>query len=774
MVVEGIVVASSSDGLLSSSPPPPPVVEEVDDAGNKLYAKDVIFVGKGNPQPSRYIIIPKETEKDVKSFADRFLLRGLDGAENQVLEDDTTNFFPSKPSVLISVTGGAQDFYMHSSKLEQVFNRGMLRAAQNIQAWIIDGGLDAGVMQYVGRAVKEVAISDVPCIGIASHKMVVLHEMLTESYHSEKDRAAEYVANQPNTPTKCALNPNHTHFILVDSPVTNWGQEILFRSELEKYLRDKFDIPVVVIVVNGGPGTLETVGEAARNNFAIVVVQGSGRACDAIAALVRRAKLNESRAEKDRVEVSCEGLTHALKDETVDIAPWNRLLAEARGDQKKIATWTGFMNRILENYRAVTLYSADDEASADMDVFILRSILSCPGDQKLSLAEKLRLGVVWDRPDIINEIIDTENDALSSSDHRRGLNEALELSLLLDRPEIFTILASKGAQKDAVNLKKLYYYKQTKPYLRKIPAYALGKNAVPKPADRKGNEEGASLPDSSQNISSASSEFSNDSRRARNAIKNVFRTAGSSFHGYQAVLDHKFDSVENLQGLLPDLTMSKSGTFRRRKKLARYDEDVSVSYTDFLLWAILVNRFELSKAIWKMTVLPVHSALLACQLYRFLAVYSSDKDTYLENSNWFEEEAIKVIDQLQEYEDVKSVLKWKWKEMDNKTALEIAGEAECKKFVGHQHVQAILDEMFYSDKYGKIEATTSSFRIWATIVFPIPLLFGLYKNNPEYNSRPWLFYHLPIVKFWTNTIFYCGFFDAAGVRVVQPKLLGCR
>jgi hypothetical protein len=44
----------------------------------------------------------------------------------------------------------------------------------------VDGGLDAGVMQYVGKAIKEMAVEDVPCIGIASHKMVVMNELLTE------------------------------------------------------------------------------------------------------------------------------------------------------------------------------------------------------------------------------------------------------------------------------------------------------------------------------------------------------------------------------------------------------------------------------------------------------------------------------------------------------------------------------------------------------------------------------------------------------------------
>jgi hypothetical protein len=376
------------------------------------------------------------------------------------------------------------------------------------------------------------------------------------------------------------------------------------------------------------------------------------------------------------------------------------------------------------------------------------------------MAEKLRLGVVWNRPDIIDEIIDNEKEALTSTDHRRGLNEALELSLLLDRPEIFTILANKGAQKEAVNLKKLYYFKSTKQFFRKIPAYALGKNTgvkLTELADNRGNnEEAQPLPGSSQSVSAPSAEFSKDTPKARNAIKNVFKTAGSTFSGYQAVLDDKFDSVDRLHGLLPDITISKSGTIRKKKKKT-YDEDISVSFTDFLIWSIIVNRFEMSKSIWRETTLPVHSALLACQLYRFLADFSSDKETYLDNSNWFEEEAIKVMDELEEYEDVKNVLKWKWKEMANQSALEIAGEAECKKFVGHQHVQYLLDEMFYSDKYGKIEATTTSFRIWATILLPIPLVFGLYKNTPAYEKSPWLFYHLPIVKFWTNTMFYCGF-----------------
>lgn len=741
-----IVLASSSNSMMLGSSSG---IHEERGADMHLFAKDIIFVGKGNPQPSKYVIIPKETERDVKTFADNFLLKGLENSNaGQEQEEDQGGFFPSKPGVLISVTGGAQDFYMHSSKLEQVFNRGLLRAAQNISAWIVDGGLDAGVMQYVGKSIKEMAVDDVPCIGIASHKMVILNELLTEQVANGKEGVAEYVANQPNSPMKCALNPNHTHFIMVDTPAANWGQEILFRAELEKYIRDKFAIPVVLIVVNGGPGTLETVAEGAKNNFAIVVVQGSGRACDAIAAMVRRAKLNDGLAGKDKVENKSAALM-AMRDESVDVSPWVRLLAEARGDQKKIDTWTTFMDRILLNYKAITLFNADDEASADMDIFILRAILSSPG-RKLSLQEKLRLGVVWNRPDIISEIIDTEKDALSSTDQRRGLNEALEQSLLLDRPEIFSILCEKGAQKESVDLKKLYLYKPIKSFFRRVPAYAIGKKAHHKPTTASTDADGRTT--------SSISEFSADTIRTRNGLKHIFRVAGPAFNGYQHGLDDKFNI--NLEGLLPEITVTKTGTIRKKKKKAG-DEEGRVSFTDFLLWAIVVNRMELAKAIWRNTTRPIHSALVACQLFRYLAEFSSDKSTYIENSDWFEQEAISVMDIL-EYEDMKDVLTWKWAMMGDKTALDIAQDAFCKQFVGHTHVQNLLDEMFYSDEYGKIEASTTTFRIWATIVLPFPLIWGLYKNTPEHQSKHLMFYHLPIVKFWTNTLFYLAFLFLQG------------
>jgi len=732
---------------------------------SSYHSTDLIFVGKGNPQPAKYIIIPKSQEepRNLTDFAEHFLLRGLDKAV--VSEEDVNegNFLPSKPNVLISVTGGAQDFYMHSSKLEQVFNRGLLKAAQTISAWIIDGGLDAGVMQYVGKAVKEMAVDDVPCIGIASHKKVILHNLLKEdSMHP--GMTAEYVANQPNNPLQCALNPNHTHFILVDSPEDKWGEEIKFRSELESCIREKFHIPVVLIVVNGGPGTLETVAQGAEKKFAVVVVQGSGRASDAIAAVIKKAR--HTRPPPQGQHLTWEYLAQH-RDESVDLLPWDRLLADARRDEDR-ARLVSFMNRILANIDTITLFSADDEADADMDIFILRAILKSQiADRKMTLNEKLKLGVLWDRVDIVREILDTDYEVgdgkNTGGDQRRGLNEALMQALLLDRAEIFTVLADKGAQKESVDLNLLYFHKPLIEKFRRIPAYSAEYARYKSTLEPKTGSMNSSHGEAEKEEETL--EFAKAAHVGRNVLKELFRDCGNAFNGYQQNMDRRFDAQSEM---LADTAERDYGEIKQRAKHAKrrrgtvtersvtYSDDSKVSFTDFLIWAILLNRLELAKAVWRKTTLPVHTALVSVQLYKYLADQTQDDDDCEEGAKWFEAEAIKLLDRL-EFTDVRDVLTWEWALMGYKTALDIAGDAECKEFVAHGHVQALLDEMFYSDKYGSIEPTTPFYQMWATILIPFPLIYWLHSPKEGDHYNPFMFYHIPIVKFWTNSLFYCAF-----------------
>jgi len=225
------------------------------------------FVGHTSTKPARFVVVHKD-KTDVAMFADNYL------PDHMELKD--------KPKVLLSVTGGAQDFKMLSSKLEQVFTRGIIRAAQSTDAWIVTGALDAGVMKFVGDAMRSQGVDDVPCIGIATYKKVTHYETLKSG-----PEVSNYSKQRPNSDQSGALNPDHTHFILVDSDADSWGQEIGFRTALEDHLIRNWGIPIVLIVVNGGPGTLDTIVQGVQKGFPIVIVEGSGRCADALAAKIK-------------------------------------------------------------------------------------------------------------------------------------------------------------------------------------------------------------------------------------------------------------------------------------------------------------------------------------------------------------------------------------------------------------------------------------------------------------------------------------------------------
>jgi hypothetical protein len=72
------------------------------------------------------------------------------------------------------------------------------------------------------------------------------------------------------------LDANHTHFILVDdSSIGKYGAEIEIRADLEKTLRNCKElekIPTILIVVQGGTKTLETIMKSVENDVPVLVL----------------------------------------------------------------------------------------------------------------------------------------------------------------------------------------------------------------------------------------------------------------------------------------------------------------------------------------------------------------------------------------------------------------------------------------------------------------------------------------------------------------------
>ena len=63
-------------------------------------------------------------------------------------------------------------------------------------------------------------------------------------------------AGTVNTKKQAALDPNHSHFVLIDNEAsTSWRSEIEMRAKIETRLREKLGVPIVLVVVQVGDNT---------------------------------------------------------------------------------------------------------------------------------------------------------------------------------------------------------------------------------------------------------------------------------------------------------------------------------------------------------------------------------------------------------------------------------------------------------------------------------------------------------------------------------------
>ena len=117
-------------------------------------------------------------------------------------------------NALITVSGGAGKINLDDeklSRLSQICSRGIAAAAAEIGADLIDGGTASGIMKMMGQGVLD--------RGRRSRLIGVCPEPLTQ--YPNKKPNKKHAALNPDDITD--LDPNHSHFVLVDSD--QWGGE---------------------------------------------------------------------------------------------------------------------------------------------------------------------------------------------------------------------------------------------------------------------------------------------------------------------------------------------------------------------------------------------------------------------------------------------------------------------------------------------------------------------------------------------------------------------
>ncbi|MGC9502995.1 hypothetical protein [Baaleninema sp.] len=179
----------------------------------------------------------------------------------------------SRP-VLVLVGGASKMEPAAFDRLKTLFDEVLAPTIDRLDAIVIDGGTDAGVMQLMGQARNRLS-ANFPLIGVCAVGTVELPD-----------------GTPPASDDAAPLEPNHSHFVLV--PGSDWGAESPWMAQLASHIAD--DAPTCTLVSNGGEITWQDVTYSVKEGRTTVVLAGSGRTADKLAAGLR-GEPTEDRAE---------------------------------------------------------------------------------------------------------------------------------------------------------------------------------------------------------------------------------------------------------------------------------------------------------------------------------------------------------------------------------------------------------------------------------------------------------------------------------------------
>ncbi|XP_041921258.1 transient receptor potential cation channel subfamily M member 2 [Alosa sapidissima] len=585
------------------------------------------------------------------------------------------------PNLLISVTGGAKNFYMRTH-LKQKFRRGLIKVAQSTGAWIITGGTHTGVMKHVGMAVRDYTLSsssargEIVAIGVAPWGIVHKRQSLV---HPEGCFPANYTLDEQSQGRLSCLDSNHSHFLLVDDGTHGqYGVEIGLRSCLEKLIGEKplgnreshVKIPVVCVVLDGGQGTLNTIYSAMLNGTPCVVLEGSGRMADVIANV----------AGKPVSQVTLALIQRHMK----------RFFGQEYESfsEIKVIEWAKKIQDIIRMPHLLTVFRMDEDKNSDVDVAILQAFLKASRSEENAgqrgWERQLELAVAWNRVDIAESEIFTEESQWQSGD----LHKAMFSALVGHKSEFVRLLLENGVSipqflSEEETLCELYTTMPSCLFLRKLVKRLQGD---------KGRRSLAS-PCQRRQVSLAT-------------VAEVVRQLLGSFTQPIYSLPPSHELIKMADENLDNTVIRDPGR-------------------DFFLWAVLQNNRELAQIAWEQCRDSTAAALAASKILKKLAQESENDDEEDANdmrelANHYEKQAIGVFSECHSWDDQRAQrllirISPSW---GKTTCLRLALEANDKSFVAHSGVQALLTQIWY----GELAVDTPPWKILLCMLFS-PLVY---------------------------------------------------
>uniref|UniRef100_A0A671MLK7 Transient receptor potential cation channel, subfamily M, member 1a n=1 Tax=Sinocyclocheilus anshuiensis TaxID=1608454 RepID=A0A671MLK7_9TELE len=597
------------------------------------------------------------------------------------------------PTLLISVHGGLQNFDLQP-KLKQVFGKGLIKAAVTTGAWIFTGGVSTGVIRHVGDALKDHSSKSrgkVCAIGIAPWGIVENKEDLIG-----RDVTRPYQTMSNPLSKLSVLNNSHSHFILADNGTHGkYGAEVRLRRQLEKHIslqkintRLGQGVPLVCLILEGGPNVISIVLESLREDppVPVVVCDGSGRASDII-----------SFAHKYSEE---DGLVNdSVRDQL--LVTIQKTFNYNRNQAQQIYL---MVMECMKKRELITVFRTASEGQQDIEMAILTTLLK---GTNASAPDQLSLALAWNRVDIAHSQIFVHGQHWPVN----SLEQAMMDALVLDRVDFVKLLIENG-----VNI----HHFLTIPRLEELYNTKLGPTNTLHFVVRdvkKGN-----LPPDYQitliDIGLVLEYLMGGAYRCHYTRKG-FRTL-----------------YNNLYGLKRPKALKLLGMEKKKEEEIDIDVDdpefslFQYPFHELMVWAVLMKRQKMALFLWQRGEEAMAKALVACKLYKAMAHESSRSELVDDisqdldnNSKEFGQLAYELLDQSYKHDEqvAMKLLTYELKNWSNSTCLKLAVAAKHRDFIAHTCSQMLLTDMWMGClRVGK----SNGLKVILGIIFPpaIPLL----------------------------------------------------
>ncbi|XP_073692319.1 transient receptor potential cation channel subfamily M member 1a [Garra rufa] len=625
------------------------------------------------------------------------------------------------PTLLISVHGGLQNFDLQP-KLKQVFGKGLIKAAVTTGAWIFTGGVSTGVIRHVGDALKDHSSKSrgkVCAIGIAPWGIVENKEDLIG-----RDVTRPYQTMSNPLSKLSVLNNSHSHFILADNGTHGkYGAEVRLRRQLEKHIslqkintRLGQGVPLVCLILEGGPNVISIVLESLREDppVPVVVCDGSGRASDII-----------SFAHKYSEE---DGLVNdSVRDQL--LVTIQKTFNYNRNQAQQIYL---MVMECMKKRELITVFRTASEGQQDIEMAILTALLK---GTNASAPDQLSLALAWNRVDIARSQIFVHGQHWPVN----SLEQAMMDALVLDRVDFVKLLIENG-----VNI----HHFLTIPRLEELYNTKLGPtntlHFVVRDVKKVNYDcflQGNLPPDYQITLIDIGLvlEYLMGGAYRCHYTRKSFRTLYNNLYGL------KRPKALKLLGMEDDDPRPKGKKKMKKKKEEEIDIDVDdpevsrfqYPFHELMVWAVLLKRQKMALFLWQRGEEAMAKALVACKLYKAMAHESSRSELVDDisqdldnNSKEFGQLAYELLDQSYKHDEqvAMKLLTYELKNWSNSTCLKLAVAAKHRDFIAHTCSQMLLTDMWMGClRVGK----SNGLKVIVGIIFPPAILLLDFRTGDD-------------------------------------------